>query len=112
LLFFCVKGSKIFTIIPSLRIPANGVLDLTLVRDSAQFLEKKKPTSIFLYFDSLIERKDKYLVEKSGGGLLVQELYEGRLEEEARRREEDEHHQELRKRIQLREANRLASQSR
>jgi hypothetical protein len=43
---------------------------------------------------------------------LVQELYEGRLEEEARRREEDEHHQELRKRIQLREANRLASQSR
>ncbi len=43
---------------------------------------------------------------------MVQELYEGRLEEEARKREEDEHHQELRKRIQLREANRLASQSR
>jgi hypothetical protein len=42
---------------------------------------------------------------------LVQELYEGRLEEEARRREEDEHHQELKKRIQLREANRLASHS-
>ena len=43
---------------------------------------------------------------------MCQELYEGRREEEERRREDLELHNELRKRVQLREANRIAAQAR